>query len=242
VRAPFVLLPSYAAAWQQHSLLPSAGARHVLPLGERAVLTASLRAEGDITVRAMQLDAAPGWTSRDMLTASTSHALSAGDVCTHAFELTPTQAAPESTPGAVVVHWETAAAASLGLPPLLSRLPLAPVAVEAPPLSVSTRLPAAVVLGVPFAVCTRVHNRTPLAQELAVAVSDAPGFVFAGERTSALEVLPHSTVELRHMLVAHVAGWQQLPEVAVSAPRYTARLAAVSGRDGVCVRPPARGA
>jgi hypothetical protein len=64
VRAPFVLLPSYAAAWQLHSLLPGAGARHVLPLGERAVLTASLRAEGDVTVRAMQLELSPGWQSR----------------------------------------------------------------------------------------------------------------------------------------------------------------------------------
>jgi hypothetical protein len=55
-------------------------------------------------------------------------------------------------------------------------------------------------------------------------------------------MLPHSTVELRHTLVAHAAGWQALPEVSITAPRYAARLAATSARESVCVRPPARGA
>jgi hypothetical protein len=79
------------------------------------------------------------------------------------------------------------------------------------------------------------------AQDISLAASDAPGFVFAGERLSSSEVLPHSVLELRHTLVAHAAGWQPLPEMTVTALRYGARLTATSSRDSVCVRPPARG-
>ena len=161
---------------------------------------------------------------------------------TQSFELTPTRPGELLSPGVVIVRWETASSVSLGLPPMVSHLPLAPVAVEEPPLSVQTRLPSTVVVGQPNAVCIRIQNRTPLTQELAVTVSDAAGFVFAGERTSELEVLPHSAVELRHTVVAHAAGWQPLPEVAITAARYVARLSAVTARDGLCVCPPARGA
>jgi hypothetical protein len=76
VRAPFVLLPSYAAPWQQHSLLPGAGSRAVLPVGECAVLAASLRAEGDVTIRAISFDVTAGWEFRvrcGLVTASCVH-------------------------------------------------------------------------------------------------------------------------------------------------------------------------
>ena len=99
--------------------------------------------------------------------------------------------------------------------------------------------PAVIVLGQPNTVCFRIRNRTALTQELTVAVSDAAGFVFAGERTSDVEVLPHSELVLRHTVVAHAAGWQPLPEVVVTASRYVARL--TSAREAVCVRPPSRG-
>ncbi len=68
---------------------------------------------------------------------------------------------------------------------------------------------------------------------------DAPGFVFSGERTSDVEVLPGGCVTLRFTVVAHAAGWQQLPEVTVTASRYVTRLSTVGG--SVCVRPPALG-
>lgn len=115
------------------------------------------------------------------------------------------------------------------------------IAVEEAPLAVHTVLPESFVLGQPSTVCTRIHNRTALIQELAVTVSDVAGFVFAGERSSDIEVLPHSITELRHTVVAHAAGWQPLPEVAISASRYVARLVALSAREAVCVRPLARG-
>ena len=115
------------------------------------------------------------------------------------------------------------------------------VAVEEAPLTVHTVLPETFVLGQPSTVCTRIHNRTALVQELAVTVSDAAGFVFAGERSSDVEVLPHSVTELRHTVVAHATGWQPLPEVAITATRYVARLAALSVREAVCVRPLSRG-
>ncbi len=163
MHAPFVLLPTYTAPWQQSSLLLGAAVRAVLPLGEGTVLSANIRAEGDVMICATQLDAAKGWTARvrplrcrlwpagfvhrrHRLTrqccrsrnavrpalqpktrTDAAHVLSTGDVWTQSFELTPLHAADEVVPGAVVVRWETSAAAALGLPPLLSRLPLPPV-------------------------------------------------------------------------------------------------------------------
>jgi hypothetical protein len=102
------------------------------------------------------------------------------------------QTALEAVPGVVVVQWETAAAVALGLPSLVLRLPLPPVSVEEPPLTVLTRTPATVVVGLPITVSVCVRNRTALSQEIAVSVSDASGFVFAGERTSAFEVRAHA--------------------------------------------------
>jgi hypothetical protein len=165
--------------------------------------------------------------------------LAANDTFMQSFELTPSAAGLHPAPGVVVVEWQTPASASLGLPRAVSRLPLPPVGVDDAPLAVHTVLPESFVLGQPNTVRTRIYNRTALTQELAVTVSDVAGFVFAGERSSDIEVLPHSATELRHSVVAHAAGWQPLPEVAITASRYVARL---SLREAVCVRPLSRGA
>ena len=186
--------------------------------------------------------------------------VAANDCFSQSFELTPSAAGLHPSPGVVIVRWRTPSSAALELPDVISRLPLpsvsetsaacsatrltavrAQVVVEEAPLTVHTVLPDTFVLGQPSAVCTRIHNRTALVQELAVTVSDAAGFVFAGERSSDIEVLPHSATELRHTVVAHATGWQPLPEVAITATRYVARLAALSVREAVCVRPLARG-
>ena len=147
--------------------------------------------------------------------------LRAGDACTRCFELSPSEATLDAVPGVLTVHWETTASASLKLPPAALELPLPPVrghcwppgavqqadlsaaalqvAVAEPPLSVRTHVPAIFVVGAPITLCTTVQNRTSLAQELAVSVSDAPGFVFSGERTHTLEVraLTHASVAQR---------------------------------------------
>ena len=124
-----------------------------------------------------------------------------------------------------------------GLPLSITRLPLEPVAVEAPPVHVNTSWPADVVVGVQALVGIRVQNCSALAQELGIAVSDSAGFVFAGDRTSSVTVLPHSALEVRHTFIAHCAGWQPLPEVAITAKRYSARLSASPVFRLVCVRP-----
>ncbi len=140
-------------------------------------------------------------------------------------------------PGTLVIRWEAGDAAGQSAANV-TRLRLPPVAVQEAPVHVRARWPSDVVVGQPTVVGIAVQNRTPLTQDLAVSVTDAGGFVFAGDRSSSLTVLPHSTAEVRHTFVAHVAGWQPVPEVAVTLKRHAARLAPAPAFRLVCVRPP----
>ena len=259
VQPALELQPTYTSRWQHHCLLPGTAPHAVLALGECAVLSASLRALGKLSVCAVDLETDARWTSRvsalllcrlrTVLSSAQAQAsgplpqdLTVNDTFTQSFQVTPLAAGLQPAPGVLVVRWQTPQSASLGLPHAVSRLPLPAVSVEDAPLTVHTVLPESFVLGQPNTVRTCIHNRTALVQELVVTVSDVAGFVFAGERSSDIEVLPHSSTELRHTVVAHAAGWQPLPEVAITASRYVARLTALSVRDAVCVRPLPRGA
>lgn len=184
-------------------------------------------------------------------------ALSVGDVLTRLYTVTAsmarerssahtlsappservTQEAVDAVPGHLAVRWE-ASEAHARCPAVLTRLPLPLVSVEEPPVHVRTRWPADFVVGQPATVGVAVENRTPLPQELGISVADSAGFVFAGERASIVTILPYCTAEVRHTFVAHVAGWQPVPEVAVMLKRYSARLAPSPDSRLVCVRPP----
>ena len=141
----------------------------------------------------------------------------------------------------LVVTW-AAAGQPADIPTSTTRIHVEPVAVESPPVRVSTSWSADVVVGVESEVCFSVENRGPLVQEVAVAVTDSASFVFAGDRSTSVLVMPHSTTELRHTFVAHSPGWQPLPEVALTLRRYSARLVPTAAARLVCVRPAGLGA
>jgi hypothetical protein len=108
------------------------------------------------------------------------------------------------------------------------------VAAEEPQLSIFTQLPPTLTLGVPVSLTMTIHNHTPQTQDLTMAVADAAGFVFAGERVGEVLLLPHAAVRLQHTLVAHLPGQQPLPAVTVTVPRFSTQLVH-SG--SVCVLP-----
>jgi hypothetical protein len=64
VQPALELHPAFTSRWQQHCLLPGTAPHAVLALGECAVLNASLRAMGDLTVCAVHLETDARWTSR----------------------------------------------------------------------------------------------------------------------------------------------------------------------------------
>eukprot|EP00898_Chlorokybus_atmophyticus_P002131 jgi/Chlat1/2919/Chrsp2S08904 len=105
-----------------------------------------------------------------------------------------------------------------------TRLPLPMVAVMAPPLTLAQSRPAYALLGRPFTLTLTLQNHTALLQEVAVTVVDAAGFVFVGERSCVVSVLPHETQVVSYRLVAVAAGMLLLPELRVSSLRYNARF------------------
>lgn len=99
--------------------------------------------------------------------------------------------------------------------------------------------PETVVVGKPAHMGVLIENATPLTQDVDIVVTDAPGFVFAGDRKNSIFLLPRSKLEVQHVFVAHTAGWQHTPEVSVALPRYGARVTPVAAQRAVGVRPSA---
>lgn len=135
-------------------------------------------------------------------------------------------AAPDASAGALVVAWEREQGdGAAGAAPTETRVPLQPVAVAAPLLSVGTRCPARVTVGEPFELTFDLRNATGAVQDVTVSVADSAGFVFAGERRGAAAMLPRGEWALTLCLVAILAGEQPLPEVKLAAPAHAATLA-----------------
>jgi len=251
VRSPLSLSFAYMGALQQHSLMPPARGQVIqLPAGMPAVLAATLQGGGSLTLLGLELEGSEGWSvevraalrcaarlSRVLQTMHTMDEpaeLEEGDAFTHLFSLTP-PAAPSaaSSPGCLVATWEASNVRGLGLSPATTRLSLAPVALEVPLIHVTTSWPTDVVVGVQTTVSICVQNRGALEQELAVVVGDSAGFVFAGDRSAILLLLPHSNAVVEHTFVAHAAGWQPMPEVTLTLARNSGarpRALAAPGR------------
>jgi len=150
---------------------------------------------------------------------------------------TRVQEAPSNqTPGVVAIKWSPSDSTSGACDTALA---LPPVAVEEAPVSVRLVWPDAVVVGQPTRMGILIDNSTPLTQEIDIVVTDAPGFVFAGDRKNSITLMPRCTAELRHVFVAHTTGWQHAPEVSLALRRYGTRVNPASAQRSVCVVPSA---
>lgn len=230
VRAPFSLTADYWGAWLRHSLqLEGAmgGAAAALPVGQPCLLAAHLRAEGALTLCALSLEPSPGCeaTACPVWARGRVHTMQPGDALLQHATLTATQPQPLLSPCALVACWQPEGG-DPGAPCVVTRLALPAVSVgsQPPPLVAQLTSPSTGAAGCPMVVCVALHNSTTCVQEVALSVSDAPGLVFAGDRVTALSVLPLSTSTLLLTVVAHAPGWQALPHVAVTSRRYGARL------------------
>ena len=239
VRDPFTLSATFSGAQGQHSLSPAGStvAEAVLPHDEAVLLVVHAVAGGDLAVHQFELLAGPGWTARPLAPLQETTALRAGDVLTMALQVTGVTAVTGQSPGSVAITWSPADCADGGESKTVTKLELPPVAVEEAPVHVRLVWPQQVVVGKPAAVGVQVENTTPLTQDVELVLSDAPGFVFAGDRKNTISVLPRCTAEVRHVFVPHSVGWQHAPELAVVLPRYGARLVPAAARRNLLVKP-----
>jgi hypothetical protein len=237
VAPPFALASSYSSLPDQHSLVPasSAGAaQQVLPLGQEALLNVRLQASAALVLRSLQLLPAPGWEAQPLRSLGGDVSLEEGDVFTERIALTPTRAAPSLSPGALVLTWAPSAEHNELDGAVSTQLLLSPVGVAEASLSITGRWPDSAVLGQRCQLVLELRNDGPLLQEVHLSVVDSPAFVFAGERSADLTLLPRSTSKLVLFFVAYAAGWQAWPEVTLLAKRVCARLALSAGKR-VCV-------
>ncbi|CAI5482111.1 unnamed protein product [Closterium sp. Yama58-4] len=111
------------------------------------------------------------------------------------------------------------------LSPTVSSLrPFPPVLSANPILVASLRLPPFTIVGSPFSFSIRLSNCTTSLQEVVYQLQDAPGFVFAGQHSGSVTVLPRASLRLSFRLVAVASGMLQLPLIRLLAPRPAAKL------------------
>ncbi|KAJ7556795.1 hypothetical protein O6H91_05G099000 [Diphasiastrum complanatum] len=103
-----------------------------------------------------------------------------------------------------------------------SRVQMSAVSVEETPLVLMLDCPPYALLGVPFLLFFRIHNRTRALQEVKFSVLDAQGFLFSGASRDLISVLPLSTHIVSLKLVPLASGIQQLPQITLSASRFSA--------------------
>ncbi|CAI7888081.1 unnamed protein product [Closterium sp. NIES-54] len=111
------------------------------------------------------------------------------------------------------------------LSPTVSSLrPFPPVLAANPILVASLRLPPFTIVGSPFSFSIRLSNCTTSLQEVVYQLQDAPGFVFAGQHSGSVTVLPRASLRISFRLVAVASGMLQLPLIRLLAPRPAAKL------------------
>jgi trafficking protein particle complex subunit 11 len=111
------------------------------------------------------------------------------------------------------------------------------VNIEEPPLVVSMECPPYAILGIPFTFYVKIHNSTPLLQEIKYSLVDSQNFVFSGAHNHAVFVLPKSEHIISHMLVPLGSGSQQLPKITITSVRYSAALTPSTSAATVFVYP-----
>ncbi|GJP38052.1 hypothetical protein CLOM_g22485 [Closterium sp. NIES-68] len=109
-------------------------------------------------------------------------------------------------------------------PTVSSLRPFPPVLSAHPILTASLRLPSFALVGSPFPFSLRLSNCTSSLQEVVFQLQDAPGFVFAGQHSGTVTVLPRASLRLSFRLVPVASGMLQLPLIRLLAPRPAAKL------------------
>mmetsp|Transcript_8771 Transcript_8771/g.25258 ORF Transcript_8771/g.25258 Transcript_8771/m.25258 type:complete len:1217 (+) Transcript_8771:327-3977(+) len=101
---------------------------------------------------------------------------------------------------------------------------------EEPVILASTLAPPQASAGSPFTYGLRLENPTSVLQEVSVSIGDTGGFVFSGERSGTVSVLPRHSATVNWTMVAYSAGVLTLPDVHLHSARFSAKMRISSSR------------
>lgn len=86
-------------------------------------------------------------------------------------------------------------------------------------LSARVMVPPRATVGVAFPLSLQLHNQSQQPHEVQLTLQEAPGFVYSGDRRTAITLAPRSSHTAAWTLVAHASGQLTLPCVHVSCAR-----------------------
>ncbi|KAG9456631.1 hypothetical protein H6P81_001139 [Aristolochia fimbriata] len=234
-KTPLLISHHFMMPFRQDSLLLSkikpatdSEERETLALDEISILAISARNSSEVPLRliSMSLEAEEEVVVKPSGEVSAELAmLVPGEGFKWVFSVIPQSAAPSIGVGTVSLKWSRDLPNSGEIAPrITTKYKIPVVKVERPPLMVSLECPPHTVLGVPFTLCLKIQNQTPLLQEISYSVMDAQSFVLSGPHNGSIDILPKSEGILCYKLVPLMCGQQQLPRVTVTSSRYAARL------------------
>lgn len=99
---------------------------------------------------------------------------------------------------------------------------LSPIRVEKPPLVVRLECPSHALFGVPFTLALKIQNETTSLQEVRFSLVDSQSFLVSGAHSDTISILPYSSHILSYKLVPLASGLLQLPQIILTAARYSA--------------------
>jgi hypothetical protein len=172
--------------------------------------------------------------------------ISSGESATMLFHVRPLEASPSLHVGSVNVKWRRVCreggSSSEELKRIVSKaISIPKVHVEEPALLTTFNCPTGATVGVPFDVSLCVENRTGLAQEVSFSVQDSPAFILSGAHNDTLHILPYAKDVISYRLVSIASGLQQLPQVSLTATRYSAAFQQQLSSIQMFVFPPGMG-
>lgn len=103
-----------------------------------------------------------------------------------------------------------------------TQVKLSSVRVEKPPLVVSLECPSHALFGAPFTLAWKIQNETTCLQEVRFSLVDSQSFLVSGAHSDTISILPYSSHILSYKLVPLASGLLQLPQVNLTATRYSA--------------------
>ncbi|XP_078252931.1 trafficking protein particle complex subunit 11 [Rhinoraja longicauda] len=178
-----------------------------------------------LTIDTSRLELAPSMASVDQMESQLAQViLQTGESASECFCLQCPPAPVNQSgvaSGRYVISWKRTSAAK-SVPVVNTMITLPHVIVEAIPLYVHADLPSFGRVRESLPVKYWLQNRTKLVQDVEIFVEPNDAFMFSGLKQIRLRILPDTEQELLYNFYPLMAGYQQLPGLNISIPRFPA--------------------
>ncbi|XP_055488023.1 trafficking protein particle complex subunit 11 isoform X2 [Leucoraja erinacea] len=178
-----------------------------------------------LTIDTSRLELAPSMTSVDQMESQLAQVvLQTGESASECFCLQCPPAPVNQSgvaSGRYIISWKRTSAAK-SVPVVKTVITLPHVIVEAIPLYVHADLPSFGRVRESLPVKYWLQNRTKLVQDVEIFVEPNDAFMFSGLKQIRLRILPDTEQELLYNFYPLMAGYQQLPGLNISIPRFPA--------------------